>query len=611
MYFSNIHNQELQHFHSTIGADFTMSLTDILNSDLFEIENISNNIYRVFPLFYCKQIISSNSNDRILDNRCLILTQKEHETYVSFMTNKDKSNVILDGSLFNIKTLEDYQLSMDEFNAMVYMLRKNELNGTVSFEDTVLFEGSYATYELCNQDDKTRNDAGFIVTSEMKRNPLTVKLINPFFLSAKYTLKCTVKSITGANVCDNDDTDFKTVDTFNVLLVENQEVTLNVSEYSNDSILLFDTGVSISFDVPEIVNSEFSLNLQSDKQEVLFSDSFNLTAILSGRDNVSGYLVGFYEDGVLIGTETTDNLGGCGLKYTPTGVGAHRYEATCLGLKEGVNVKCIKYSSSITIESDKRDIIILDSFTVRGVLSNTEGALSNTSVKIYDNNTVIAEVTTDENGIFNHTITANTSRAYNIYAVYEGDDYNYRSQSNLIPILCEYCLELAVTGPSFSSYNSKPFTYTGIVRVDWGDGTFENYNGEKLIHNFRDGLANHTVRIYGNITSLAFRCFYQCTGLTSVIIQKSVTNLGEWDIFEACTNLTSITFSDNVTSIGPRCFEKCTSLTIVTFNWKKDPVPYISASWFSGTTIPTLRIPAGTRQLYIDAGYPSDKLVER
>ena len=40
MYFSNIANEELKHFHGIVGADFSMSLTDILTSNLFKVETI-------------------------------------------------------------------------------------------------------------------------------------------------------------------------------------------------------------------------------------------------------------------------------------------------------------------------------------------------------------------------------------------------------------------------------------------------------------------------------------------------------------------------------------------------------------------------------------------
>ena len=58
--------------------------------------------------------------------------------------------------------------------------------------------------------------------------------------------------------------------------------------------------------------------------------------------------------------------------------------------------------------------------------------------------------------------------------------------------------------------------------------------------------------------------FYSCTGLTSITIPNSVTDIGEW-AFQGCTNLTSATIGDSVTSIGEWAFQGCTSLTSVTF----------------------------------------------
>lgn len=135
MYFSNMSNEELQHFHHTVGVDFSMSLTDVLNSNLFHVETIvADTIYRVCPLFYCEKITSNNSIDKILDTTCLILQKREKETYLSFTTNTD-SNVIIDESLIDSKQIKE-KLSMDEFNAFVYRLRKKGvLKGNIRIEE--------------------------------------------------------------------------------------------------------------------------------------------------------------------------------------------------------------------------------------------------------------------------------------------------------------------------------------------------------------------------------------------------------------------------------------------------------------------------------------------
>ncbi|MDG1242989.1 MAG: leucine-rich repeat domain-containing protein, partial [Opitutae bacterium] len=66
-----------------------------------------------------------------------------------------------------------------------------------------------------------------------------------------------------------------------------------------------------------------------------------------------------------------------------------------------------------------------------------------------------------------------------------------------------------------------------------------------------------------SVTSIGGSAFYNCTGLTSVIIPGSVTSIGS-SAFRACTGLTSVTIGNSVTSIGDYAFYNCSSLTSVT-----------------------------------------------
>lgn len=87
---------------------------------------------------------------------------------------------------------------------------------------------------------------------------------------------------------------------------------------------------------------------------------------------------------------------------------------------------------------------------------------------------------------------------------------------------------------------------------------------------------------YGNkkVTSIGYRAFFRCTGLTSITIPDSVTSIGS-DAFKNCTGLTSITIPDSLTSIGNYAFQNCRGLTSITI---PDSVTSIGAGAFAGCT---------------------------
>jgi hypothetical protein len=70
------------------------------------------------------------------------------------------------------------------------------------------------------------------------------------------------------------------------------------------------------------------------------------------------------------------------------------------------------------------------------------------------------------------------------------------------------------------------------------------------------------INIESNSWFLNNGAFSGCTGLTSVTIPNSVTEINQ--AFSRCTGLTSITIPNNVTAIGSSTFSGCTGLTSIT-----------------------------------------------
>lgn len=112
-----------------------------------------------------------------------------------------------------------------------------------------------------------------------------------------------------------------------------------------------------------------------------------------------------------------------------------------------------------------------------------------------------------------------------------------------------------------------------------------------------------------SVIAIEEMCFYECSGLASIIIPPSVISIGNY-CFADCNSLTSITIPSSVTSIGFYCFLSCINLETVSFKGKL-PVLYGTSS-YSQLAIPTycdIKVPAEYLQDYKDAFGPDYKYI--
>lgn len=91
------------------------------------------------------------------------------------------------------------------------------------------------------------------------------------------------------------------------------------------------------------------------------------------------------------------------------------------------------------------------------------------------------------------------------------------------------------------------------------------------------------IKFDNTITTIGERAFYNCSGLTSIIIPDNVTSIGDY-AFSSCSLLTDINLPARIQSIGISAFRNCDNLKMITI---PDGVNKISEAAFQSCDILT------------------------
>ena len=129
-----------------------------------------------------------------------------------------------------------------------------------------------------------------------------------------------------------------------------------------------------------------------------------------------------------------------------------------------------------------------------------------------------------------------------------GCDYNKNKTDGKLSILDLYDAKIVEGGAAYISYDGKD-KYTSNDKL--GDYAFSGCSG----------LTSLTIP--SSVTEIGYGAFYECSGLTSLTIPSSVTSIGDF-AFSGCSGLTSLAIPSSVTSIGDYAFKGCSGLTSLT-----------------------------------------------
>ena len=110
----------------------------------------------------------------------------------------------------------------------------------------------------------------------------------------------------------------------------------------------------------------------------------------------------------------------------------------------------------------------------------------------------------------------------------------------------------------------------------------EKYSGEVVIPSSITSKGKEYT-----VTSIGYRAFSGCYGLTSITIPNSVISIGG-DAFSGCSGLTSVTIPISVKSIEEYTFTGCSGLTSITI---PNSVTSIGSYAFSSMYLETPKLP--------------------
>ena len=158
-----------------------------------------------------------------------------------------------------------------------------------------------------------------------------------------------------------------------------------------------------------------------------------------------------------------------------------------------------------------------------------------------------------------------------------------------VTTLCEYafdnCRKLAsITLPdSITSIYVSAFYETAyyINESNWENNAL--YIGKYLMAASKEISGSYQIK--EGTAFIAGYAFYNCVGITSIILPDSVTALGD-SAFYGCESLESITVSDSLTSIGAAAFHSCVSLKSITVS--EGLTSIVNAAFYNCTSLESI-----------------------
>ena len=127
MYNNGLQDPELQKLHKKLKLNLNMFLPDILNSNLFKVEDKGSHYY-IYPLFYCDTIITDG--EAFIKDTYLIVCPKNYEQIFLFISE----NQIVINKTYTLSNIEEDYWIIFIYDEWTFQPLRNE-SFTIEYDE--------------------------------------------------------------------------------------------------------------------------------------------------------------------------------------------------------------------------------------------------------------------------------------------------------------------------------------------------------------------------------------------------------------------------------------------------------------------------------------------
>ena len=250
----------------------------------------------------------------------------------------------------------------------------------------------------------------------------------------------------------------------------------------------------VSSDVVTVTVSKITstISLSAASSSVIVGNDVSLSGTLSVG---VGESVKIYQGSSLIDTVTTGTNGAFNKTVSGLSIGIYSFKAVYDGDSTHTDVTSSTVSvtvsdmpaPTITLGASSSTITVGNNVTLSGALKYNNVALSNYSIKIYNGNTLVDTVSTNNSGNYSKTVTGLGVGTYSFTAVFEGDSTYAGVTSTAVSVsVTKITSTISISSSSSSVTVGNTFTISGTLSAGSGCSV-KLYEDETLLDTLTTG----------------------------------------------------------------------------------------------------------------------------